>query len=408
MKTASKKCKLGKFVNLKRGYDLPNQERTTGQYPIVSSSGITDFHKDFMVEGPGVVTGRCGTLGKVFYIPGRYWPLNTSLYVQDFKGNDPKFIYYYLGLVLSANFNSAGAVPGVNRNILHKLAVPEPPKTQQQIVSILSAYDDLIDNNKLRIALLEKMAAEVYREWFVRMRFPISAKATAGKSNARSTNIKWLDLKIHDIATFKYGFTESACEDNSLPKFLRVMDINKTSYINWADVPNCPIEEREFQKYNLKNGDILIARMADPGKIAIVEEDVNAVFASYLIKIAYDFNKVTPYYLFYTLRTDYYQGLFAGANSGATRGSINANAIGSSSIRLPSIEVMKRFDDLVVPLRRQIQLLLKSTQVLVRTRDLLLPRLISGKLSVEDLELPSNEKLTSVTSALPQPELAHA
>ncbi|WP_293652912.1 restriction endonuclease subunit S, partial [Thiolapillus sp.] len=86
-----KDCVLGDVVNLKRGYDLPKKKRVDGEFPIVSSSGISGFHVEAKVKGPGVVTGRYGTLGEVFYISGDFWPLNTALYVQDFKGNNRKF-----------------------------------------------------------------------------------------------------------------------------------------------------------------------------------------------------------------------------------------------------------------------------------------------------------------------------
>lgn len=74
--------KLGNIVNLKRGYDLPDSKREEGLFPIVSSSGITAFHKEAKVKGPGVITGRYGTLGAAFYVKDDYWPLNTTLYVQ--------------------------------------------------------------------------------------------------------------------------------------------------------------------------------------------------------------------------------------------------------------------------------------------------------------------------------------
>ena len=74
-------CKLGDVINLKRGYDLPHRERKPGPFPIVSSSGITEYHAVAKVQGPGVITGRYGTLGKVFFVEGNFWPLNTSLYV---------------------------------------------------------------------------------------------------------------------------------------------------------------------------------------------------------------------------------------------------------------------------------------------------------------------------------------
>ena len=82
--------RLGDFVELKRGYDLPQAKRQPGKVPLVSSSGVSDRHSVAMVTGPGVVTGRYGTIGQVFYVTEDFWPLNTTLYVRDFKGNDPR------------------------------------------------------------------------------------------------------------------------------------------------------------------------------------------------------------------------------------------------------------------------------------------------------------------------------
>ena len=77
-------CKLGKVINLKRGYDLPKKNRIDGNVPVISSSGIAGYHNEEKVKGPGVITGRYGTIGSVFYSTTCFWPLNTSLYVQDF------------------------------------------------------------------------------------------------------------------------------------------------------------------------------------------------------------------------------------------------------------------------------------------------------------------------------------
>ena len=170
---AWRECLLGDVMNLKRGYDLPHGSRSTGVFPVVSSSGVTDHHSEAKVKGPGVVTGRYGTLGQVFYIESDFWPLNTSLYVQDFKGNDPRFISYFLGTLNLGSQNAAGAVPGVNRNHLHAMDVRVPPlPVQQRIAGILSAYDELIENSHRRIRILEAMARALYREWFVHFRFP--------------------------------------------------------------------------------------------------------------------------------------------------------------------------------------------------------------------------------------------
>jgi type I restriction enzyme, S subunit len=90
---------LGKVVTLQRGYDLPNRLRRPGEIPIITSSGIGGTHNEAMVAGPGVVTGRYGTIGEVFYIESAFWPLNTTLFVRDFHGNDPLFVSYLLRTV---------------------------------------------------------------------------------------------------------------------------------------------------------------------------------------------------------------------------------------------------------------------------------------------------------------------
>ena len=103
---------LGNVLELKRGYDLPRQNRTAGTVPVVSSSGMTDTHGEARVKGPGVVTGRYGNIGQVFFVNDDFWPLNTTLYVRDFKGSDPRFISYFLrGLDFSAHSGKT-AVPG--------------------------------------------------------------------------------------------------------------------------------------------------------------------------------------------------------------------------------------------------------------------------------------------------------
>ncbi|MGO0307650.1 restriction endonuclease subunit S [Endozoicomonas acroporae] len=115
------KCKIGDLVTLQRGFDITKKEQTDGPYPVVSSSGVNSYHYKPMVKGPGVVIGRKGTLGTAFYIESDYWPHDTSLWVKDFKGNDPKFIYYFLKSLPLKRLDSGSANPTLNRNIVHQI-----------------------------------------------------------------------------------------------------------------------------------------------------------------------------------------------------------------------------------------------------------------------------------------------
>lgn len=140
-----KKVRLGDVAELQRGFDLPSAQRIEGEIPIVSSSGITGFHVEAKVKAPGVVTGRYGSIGDVFYLEQDFWPLNTSLWVKNFHGNDEKFIYFLLSNFDFKKFSDKTGVPGVNRNDLHAVDVLLPPLPEQKkIAKILSTWDSTI------------------------------------------------------------------------------------------------------------------------------------------------------------------------------------------------------------------------------------------------------------------------
>ncbi len=168
-----KKVKFKNFVTLQRGFDLPKGTRTDGEYPVVASTSITGHHNEYKVKAPCVTTGRSGALGEVLYIKQDCWPLNTTLWVKDFKGNNPKFVYFKLKTLGLEKFNAGAGVPTLNRNHLDGLVLDVPDLSiQTRIASVLSAYDNLIENNEKRIKILEEMAQRLYTEWFVKFKFP--------------------------------------------------------------------------------------------------------------------------------------------------------------------------------------------------------------------------------------------
>ena len=165
---------LGEVVRFRRGHDLPDQARKPGTVPVIGSAGQNGWHNEALAKGPGVSIGRSGaSIGKATYTAVDYWPHNACLYVTDFLGNAPRFVYYFLKTKNLAILNSGAAQPSLNRNFVHTLPVRIPgPKEQVAIALVLSAYDDLIENNRRRIAGLEEAARLLYREWFVHFRFP--------------------------------------------------------------------------------------------------------------------------------------------------------------------------------------------------------------------------------------------
>jgi type I restriction enzyme, S subunit len=143
-----KTVELGEVCTLQRGMDLPKRLRTDGQFPLVTSSGIDGTHHIGPVKGPGVITGRYGTIGKVFYVESDFWPLNTTLYVRDFHGNDARFVHYLLQTVDFQSHSGKSGVPGVNRNDVHQewVCVPADKSEQERISQALLDTDTLIES----------------------------------------------------------------------------------------------------------------------------------------------------------------------------------------------------------------------------------------------------------------------
>ena len=173
---------LGEMLTFQRGFDITKKEQDPGPYSVISSSGPNSTHSQWKVKGPGVVIGRKGTLGTFFYSERDFWPHDTTLWVKDFHGNDAKFAYYFIQTLHLEQYDCGASNPTINRNHIHGLQVSYPElEVQRRIVSILSAYDDLIENNTRRIKILEEMAQTLYREWFVNFRFPGHEKVQDGR-----------------------------------------------------------------------------------------------------------------------------------------------------------------------------------------------------------------------------------
>ena len=307
----------------------------------------------------------------------------------------PRFLFYFFNTPISRrqiDLKATGTtVLGIRQPDLRELPIIVPPlPTQRKIAAILSAYDDLIENNTRRIKILEDMAQTLYQEWFVHFRFPGHENVSMVESLLGPIPQGWEVKRLADLIETQYGYTESASEDEVGPKFVRGKDINKTSYIDWSTVPFCPIESTEHAKYKLNVNDILVIRMADPGKVAIVEKEIDAVFASYLIRLKFKSKLLSPYYLFYALLDERYQGYIHGVSTGTTRKSASAGVITGYHLVIPSEEVRKRFEGVINSLRRSLNSLLEKNVNLRQTRDLLLPKLISGEIDVSELDIDTN------------------
>ena len=352
---------LGEVVNLKRGYDLPKQMRLDGPFPIVSSSGVTGAHSEAKVKPPGVVTGRYGTLGIVHYVEQPFWPLNTTLYVQDFKGNHERFIAYLLESLDLGTLVSSAAVPGINRNHLHPLQVQVPDRPlQASIAEALGVFDDLIENNLRRIEFLEEMARLLYREWFVHFRFPGHEDVKLVDSDLGPIPEGWEACRLGDVLELVYGKALKSGDRMGGP----VSVYGSGGQVGWHDEA-------------LATGPgIVVGRKGNVGSVHWSDRDFFPIDTTYYVK-----SELPLRFLDQMLRTQEFIDSHA-AVPGLSRGQAYALAAA-----VPEDRLLLQYESAVRPMYDLRCTLSEQNAVLRETRDLLLPRLVSGELDISELDL---------------------
>jgi type I restriction enzyme S subunit len=162
---------IGDQLTLQRGFDITKAQQVEGPVPVVSSGGIKSFHNEAMVSGPGVVIGRKGTLGKVFFIESSFWPHDTTLWVKDFKGNEPRFVYYLFTGLDVKKLDSGAANPALNRNQVHPIRLFWPPvESQRRIVETLDELEDqsilLAQSYERKVAALDALKISLLHRAF--------------------------------------------------------------------------------------------------------------------------------------------------------------------------------------------------------------------------------------------------
>lgn len=371
---------IGDLVELQRGHDLPDSVRKPGTVPVIGSAGLTGYHNAAKSKGPGVTLGRSGaSIGKVTYVPQDFWPHNACLYVKNFKGNDPRFVAYLLKTVPLAQLNSGAAQPSLNRNFVYGVRIKFPEPTDQvRVVDILDKYDDLIENNKRRIELLEDSARQLYKEWFVRFRFPghEHVKIIDGVPEG------WDQGAISDFFDTTSGGTPS----RNNPDFF-TGDINwvKTQELNEGFILSTEekITDEALSKSSAKlfpENTLLVSMYGGTniGRTGILASPAACNQACCALFPKDD----RAHFIFASLYFYHKRSELIAMSQGAAQTNVNQQTIRGLKIVFPPTSLMGIFIGTLTPIYEQIKTLQKEIKNLIDARDLLLPKLMSGEIAV--------------------------
>lgn len=393
--------------------DVNNGQVDYTSCKFITAKQADSLRKGFARNGDVLLTHKA-TIGRtaiVKYDKHPYimlTPQVTYYRVKDRRRLDNCYLRYYFDselfqktLHLWADSGSTRAYLGITEQ--QKLPIIFPPiKKQRKIAAILSAYDELIENNKRRIALLEKMAEEIYREWFVRLRFPGHERVKLVKGVPEGWEVK----KLGELARTQYGYTASAEIEQHGPKFLRITDIVPGA-IDWELVPHCKIEEKDEEKYLLHEGDIVVARTGATVGYAkrINKHHPKVVFASYLVRLIPK-RKSDAIFLGLSVERNTFKDFIWMFVTGAAQPQANATTMALFPVLYPPEPLLNEFNRIAEPILDDKELLLNQVAALSQARDHLLPRLISGKLSVENLEIQFPPGMAGELE--PEPTAVHA
>jgi len=389
---------IGQQVTLQRGFDITRAAQRPGRVPVVSSSGVSSYHDAATASGPGVVLGRKGVVGSVYYVPSDYWPHDTTLWVKDFKGNLPRFVYYFFlrmaGQIAEMDVGSAN--PTLNRNHVHPIEANWPPVSEQRaIAGVLGSLDDKIDQNRRTARTLERLAQAIFRAWFVDFE-PVKARAAGASSfpsmpqpvfDALPRRLDdselgpipegWDVKPIASIATFLNGLALQKYPprgDGSDLRVIKIAELRKGSTAG-ADWANADVSEQ----YVIDDRDLLFswsgtleAEFWFGGTGALNQHLFKVTSSSY-----------PSWFCLLWIRQHLPWFRTIAASKATTMGHIKRGHLQEAKVVVPPFELIRAADDLIgslYDLHAEVQI---ESRKLAAMRDLLLPRLLSGQVRVE-------------------------
>lgn len=332
---------LGEIATLKRGYDLPVKQRKAGNIPIIASNGQNGSHSEIKVEGPGVITGRSGTIGKVHFSDEGFWPLNTALYVKDFHGNDPKWVFYMLENFKLDRFSQGAGVPTLNRNLVHGELIPLPPlDDQKRIAAILDKADSLRRKREKVIALNNSFLRSIFLDMF--------GDPVENPKGWKVNKLEDLSVKISSGSTPVGG--SKVYVKKGIP-FLRSQNVWRNRLELDDIVYLDEVTHKKMSKTSLKNRDLLITKTgrintenSSLGRAAMFSgEDDNANINGHVYMIRLKPEVINEFVLYIMTTIEYRDYIRSVCVGGIDKRQINKGHLEQFPIIAPPIELQQQF-----------------------------------------------------------------
>jgi len=370
-----KPATLGGFLSLQRGHDLAQRERKPGKVPVIGSGGVTGFHDTAVAPGPGITIGRAANLGVPTLTQEDFWPLNTTLYVTDFHGNDVRFAYYLLRTLDLTGFNSGSVQPMLNRNYIRDFPIVIPGLQEQQAVAaVLGAIDD-------KIAVNGKVSGTA-----LALGDACFMKITHSSATSRSTLAK---LASEKKLSFGDGYRTKRSEHGQpgLP-ILRVAEVMDGSIQPKLDDFVSESYRSAMGAKVSQAGDVILTTKGTVGRVAAITEE--SLLFVYSPQVCYfripEGSPVLSSYVYFWLRSiDFWVQAAPRKSQTDMADYLSLTDIRNLTIPMP-LEPGHPATLVLGSLLARVSACHEENKALAALRDTLLPKLMSGQIRVRDAE----------------------
>lgn len=382
---------LVNYDRLRKPLSSMQRESFKGEYPYYGAQGIIDYVAEYRCDGEYLLIAEDGENLSSRNEPiaqiatGRFWVNNHAHIVRNNELSDMQYICYLLNSLDIAGYVTGSAQPKLSQANLNKIVINLPSLPfQQKIASILSTYDTLIENNTKRIRLLEQMAENLYKEWFVRFRFPGHENVEMDNGLPKNWEKVTLDTILSKITTGlnpRKNFVLGQGENYYVT--IKNMGNNNVYLDEKCDKVDDDALLKINKRSDLRTGDILFSGIGTIGRVYLINIPTHNWNVSESVFTMRVNDKASKEFLYLLLLSDRLQNYCQQHAQGVAQPGIRMAELKSFRFLLPSKDIITKFTEKVSGLLYSIDIIRKQNQLLIRQRDLLLPRLMSGKLEVK-------------------------
>lgn len=389
---------IGDILSLEYGKALKDENRVLGEIPVYGSNGVVGYHNQKLVDGPGIIVGRKGSAGEVIFSNKDFFPIDTTYYVKT--NFDNKYVYYLLKNTDIKQLVSSSAVPGLNRNDVYsqRIGISKSEQEQKQIAEILSSLDDKIELNRQINANLEKIASSLFKHWFVDFEFSFDFAQGRPDKNGKpykTSGGKMIDSelgkipegwKVDDLGNFVNILNGFAFKSSDYKKdgifLLRTSNFDDSGYANNNDTIFLPISFADvYKNYLLKKFDVLLVMVgASVGKMSFVTSRILPALQNQNMWNFRAINSENQLFIKFLIQNIVKDNI--GSASGSARDFFRKDFFKKIKFIQPKQEIVIGFVNIILPMYEQIDKNILEIDLLLKTRDSLLPRLMNGKIRV--------------------------